>query len=322
MKKSDIAVVIPCYNGWKYMYRCLESLEKQTLAPKQVIIADDCSTDGSYAELVNYSKNCPLTVSVIKNDVNQGPGKSREHALMHVDAKYVAFCDCDDWYEEDFIKCVSDVLETEEQTDLVIFDNYVCTGEGKKNAAHSTANLRQKNRQEILATYSMSLCRLVCRTDIVKKICFPALYHAEDGVVATQIIAESNGIVVLDKPLYNYLTRLGSASTGPSPNTSSDFCTAYELILRKLGTRFPQEVEFIGIKYICYGAVLNAFKCGIPVKEISKMTEQFEKNNPNWFNNRYFGSLSRVKRLYVYAVKKHLWSLIRILTYIHTRMVR
>ena len=321
MSESDVAIIIPCYNGWKYMSRCLESLEKQTVAPKQVIIVDDCSTDDSYISLSAYSKESVLPILVIKNDTNSGPGKSRENAIKHVNTGYVAFCDCDDWYEEDFLQCVSDALQKEKSTDLVIFDNYICSEDGEKRIAHTTTGLQQKSKQELLAQYPMSLCRLVCKTEIIRHIPFPALYHAEDGVVATQIIANSERIIILDRPLYNYLTRVGSASTKPTPDACRDFYTAYELIFRELEEWYPDEVEFIGIKFVCYGSVLNGFKSGVSAKEICILLNCFEKTNPKWYGNRYMTSLPQTKRIYLYTVKNRLWALTKILTYIHTRMV-
>jgi len=55
MKK--ITVIITCYNGYQYMGNCLSSLENQTYKDFKVVIIDDCSTDDSYQQLLEYQKN-------------------------------------------------------------------------------------------------------------------------------------------------------------------------------------------------------------------------------------------------------------------------
>ena len=51
---TTISVIIPLYNAEKYIGECLDSLLKQTLKNFEVIIVDDCSTDGSVAIVESY----------------------------------------------------------------------------------------------------------------------------------------------------------------------------------------------------------------------------------------------------------------------------
>ena len=322
MEKIDLAVIIPCFNGKNYIKTCLQSLEKQKIKLNEIIIVDDCSTDESYEYVQEYIRNSSLPVSLYRNEVNCGPGKSRANGVAYVHSRYVTFCDSDDWYEEDFTYQLSKVLNSDEDLDLVIIGNYFCSETGEKRNNTETGVLCGKAKMEIMARCQMSLCRLVTKTSTIEKVDFPGLYHAEDGVVATQIIALSKKMSIIDIPLYNYLVRAGSASTKPSPDTFREFESAYNIIAEKLASQYPKEIEFIGVKYICYGAVLNAFKCDLSNKEITDMVERFELKNPNWYKNQYCKSLSRAKRVYTYAVRKKLWPIVRLLTKIHTRLVK
>lgn len=321
MTQFDIAIIIPCYNGWKYMAKCLDALERQTVAPRQVIVVDDCSTDDSFESLRCYARASSLPLLVHRNSENCGPGKSRENGLKLVQTKYVAFCDCDDWFEYDFVEKIADCAAADQNIDLVIFDNYICSEAGEKKQGNTTKAITGRDKARLLATYQMSLCRLAVRTDIVRGISFPPLFHGEDGVVAVQIISGSHTIQVLDLPLYNYLTRIGSASTKPSENAFREFVSAYEIIAQKLESQYPEESEFIGIKYVCYGAVLNALKCGISKKEIDGVLRQFKKSHPHWIKNPYIATLPRTKRIYIRAVWYRMLFFVDILTKIHTHII-
>ncbi len=204
---NTISIVIACYNGWKYMDKCLAGLENQEIKPDEIIIVDDCSTDNSYEQLLNYKKNSKLNLKLVRNDKNSGPGYSREVGIRMATSKYIAFCDSDDWYELDFIKDIKEKINND-KFDFCIFDNYVVDGDSKyvENITKEYMNL---SKRELIALYPMSLWRLVIRKEVLEGIQHAYIYHAEDFVVAIQALAKAEKIIVLDKPYYNYLIRMG-----------------------------------------------------------------------------------------------------------------
>lgn len=65
--KEKVTVVIPNYNGIKYVDKCLDSLKKQTYKEFKVIIIDNASTDGSL-ELIeeNYEEFELVKIALIQ----------------------------------------------------------------------------------------------------------------------------------------------------------------------------------------------------------------------------------------------------------------
>lgn len=51
-----VSIIIPVYNVEKYLYQCLESVEKQTLKDIEVIVVDDGSPDESYKVYQEFEK--------------------------------------------------------------------------------------------------------------------------------------------------------------------------------------------------------------------------------------------------------------------------
>ena len=64
MEKPLISVIIPCYNSFKDMGKCLDALENQTFKDFEVIIVNDCSKDDSEQRLHEYAQKSNLKMSI------------------------------------------------------------------------------------------------------------------------------------------------------------------------------------------------------------------------------------------------------------------
>lgn len=97
MKSNDsvkISVVIPVYNVKKYVKQAVDSILAQSLAPYEVIIVDDGSTDGSgdlLEELYGH-----LAVVKIVHTTNHGLGEARNEGSRHVTGEFTYYFDSDD----------------------------------------------------------------------------------------------------------------------------------------------------------------------------------------------------------------------------------
>lgn len=105
MVKSTI--VIPNYNGIKYIEACLESLFVGTTAQVQVIMVDNASTDGSL-ELV---KEKFPQVMVIENEENTGFDKAVNQGILASKTPYVILLNNDTRVELSFVHELEKVME-------------------------------------------------------------------------------------------------------------------------------------------------------------------------------------------------------------------
>lgn len=318
---KTISVIIPCYNGWKFFKRCMDSLENQTVCIDEVIIIDDCSTDDSYEHLIEYCHKSKLNVKILRNTTNVGPGKTREVGIKNASSEYIAFCDCDDWYEPSFAEIAKKQIE-KNPLDILIFDTFTAFENGTRNADHIISKLIGKDKAYILANYPMSLCRLVVRKELLENVVHSNLRHGEDGVVVSQVIAKASKIVVINNPLYNYLFRIDSVSKKPSKQTSDDLLNAFQIIRRNISHEYEQEVEYIGINYVCYSAVLCGLKSGISKYKLNEIMSEYEKIYPDWLNNKYLKEMGKSKVTYLKLVKVRNYSLLAALTALHPILVK
>ena len=90
-----ISCIVPVYNGEKYLAAALESIFRQTLAPFEVIVVDDGSTDSTPAVARNDGR-----VRYLRQD-NAGPSAARNHGIRESRGELVALLDADDlWHAE------------------------------------------------------------------------------------------------------------------------------------------------------------------------------------------------------------------------------
>ncbi len=114
MKK--ISVIIPVYNGEKYLVRCIESLLKQTYKNTEFIFLNDGSQDKSLSILEEYQKKDKRIVIIDKP--NSGVSDTRNIGISKAKGDYICFCDCDDLYEENYLEIMYDLI-TKEKVDVV-----------------------------------------------------------------------------------------------------------------------------------------------------------------------------------------------------------
>lgn len=94
----EISVIIPVYNGKKHIEKCLTSLKKQTFnKPWEIIIINDCSTDGSVEIIKKYNfKN----IKLYSLSRNLGQSAARNLGIKKALGNYIFFQDVDDLISE------------------------------------------------------------------------------------------------------------------------------------------------------------------------------------------------------------------------------
>ena len=92
-----ISVIIPLYNAKKYIEQAVDSVLDQTFKDVNVLVIDDCSTDGSY-ELVQSRYGDNERVTLMRNRKNVGPIRNYDIGIFMATGKYVAILDNDDVY--------------------------------------------------------------------------------------------------------------------------------------------------------------------------------------------------------------------------------
>ena len=209
--KPKISVIIPVYNGAKYLPRCLDSLLAQTFKNWTAICVDDGSVDETAAVLDEYSRKDKRFVVVHKK--NAGVSAARNDGIKLANTEYIHFMDADDVIDENYYE---QMIKNADDADIV------CSG-FVSNTKYS-ANLIYKNThvlkslfgklfwsQALLKSY---VWRYLFKTDFVKKhkLEFDTkLVSQEDAIFVLQSMLVANKIIIVPNVNYHYLFNENSA---------------------------------------------------------------------------------------------------------------
>ncbi len=96
---SGVSVVLCTFNGERWLPDLLASLEAQELAPDEIIVCDDSSTDGTVAIIESFARTSRGPVRIVRNERNLGSTQNFAKGIDLATSPLIALCDQDDvWY--------------------------------------------------------------------------------------------------------------------------------------------------------------------------------------------------------------------------------
>lgn len=234
-----LSVIIPVYNGERYLGECLDSIFKQDL-PRQeweVLCVNDGSTDASARILEDYEKQYE-NLRVI-TQANGGVTVARNAGLDVARGDFIWFVDADDRIAPN---CLSQLKSLAgEGTDRIVVGGYTFTdvltreeldraekGTLPKNVSWQDAVVwRNLLRREFLGRHGL-------------RFRYPELTHGEDGLFMYEVSISLPRTVELEKTLYFYRVHSGSAETHTAPENRMKKVRSYLRILEILQKYYAQ----------------------------------------------------------------------------------
>ncbi len=98
MKMQTISVIVPVFNGERFLAEAIRSVLAQDLPPDELIVVDDGSTDGSARLAAELAATSSVPIRYVFQS-NQGPSSARNHGLRLATGDLLAFIDTDDLWD-------------------------------------------------------------------------------------------------------------------------------------------------------------------------------------------------------------------------------
>ena len=126
-KEGKTTIIVPIYNGEKYLARCIESILNQTYANIELLIVDDGSTDSTCQICDEYARRDQRIRYYAQS--NQGVSSARNIGIHHASGEYLTFVDADDALCENAIETALQYLH-EADADVVTYGWLRCDENG------------------------------------------------------------------------------------------------------------------------------------------------------------------------------------------------
>lgn len=200
-RKEDnyISVIIPVYNGKKYIAQAISSALVQAEV-LEIIIINDCSTDETEKVIQRYIEN-PI-IRYYRNDQNLGVAKSRNRGVELARGKYVAFLDADDWWESGKLRKQLDLLKKEKMV-LCCTARELMDTDGK--SLHEVIPVKTRITYSILLRQNCINCSSVL---MLKRVAmeFPMEHEDshEDYITWLKILKKYRYACAVNEPLLKY----------------------------------------------------------------------------------------------------------------------
>lgn len=208
MNKGLLSIIIPVYNSRDRLAECFDSIVNQNYNGLEVIVVDDCSSDGSLELCREYEKNHSYFQVFTKE--NEGVSAARNYGLARAQGEYIQFVDSDDMLYPDACRRMVERMERDD-SDLVICGYY----NEREQRKVLPLDLLLKGREGILEQFPSLFTRFLIHVPWNKlyrrrileqaEATFPLdLNKGEDLLFNLKVLEQAEKISLLPEALYFY----------------------------------------------------------------------------------------------------------------------
>jgi len=136
-----VSVVVTSYNQKEYLVQTLDSILAQTEVPFEIIVCDDCSSDGSQDLIRQYVDRHPGVLKPIFQQQNLGVTRNRNTGIMAAKGDFVTTLDGDDLYLPQ--KLEKEMRKARQNSAPLVYSNVIYIDETGRETGIRYKNNRQ-----------------------------------------------------------------------------------------------------------------------------------------------------------------------------------
>jgi len=214
-----VSVIIPSFNSKHTIFRAINSVLNQSYTNFEIIIVDDCSTDGGWELLIEkYGHNDKFCI--MRTSVNSGAGISRALALSIAKGNYFAFLDADDeWLQEKLSLQIEVVNKLNAD---IVYSAYEIVDDNKilaKIMPKNTLTLKDFYFQNPIATSTALVSK-----DLLGVLEMPEIRYRQDYAYWWIIFSKNDCLAVgIENTLMYYHRTKNSLSSNAIKNIKNNF---------------------------------------------------------------------------------------------------
>lgn len=302
-----VSVVVPVYNVEKYIEKCLNSLNNQTLQDIEFIIVNDGSTDGSEQIIKKFLENDSNKFKYVTKE-NGGLSDARNFGLQYATGDYIAFLDSDDYVDSTIYEKMYNKAQ-EEQCDFVECD-FIWKYDNKE--VKDCGEVYNDKHEMIQKARVVAWNKLIKRDLLLKaNATFPKGLRYEDIEFFFELIPYINKVGFVKEFLIYYVQRNSSIANTQDKRNSEIFEIMNNVInyykSNGLYEEYKIDLEYFFTRILLCSSFFRIVK--IKDKNIRKelLNLTWDKLNytfPNWKCNCVLQNNNTLKNKYIKTINK------------------
>jgi glycosyltransferase involved in cell wall biosynthesis len=232
-QENNITVVVPTFNRLHLLQEAITSLQLQTLANFNLLILDNCSTDGTkeYLENLVWNKG---KIEIISRNSNMGYSQSLLDGIARITTKFTAFLSDDNIYGQTQLLELYDGMLSRNSVSIAFASHNLIDENGVIDESRTILNNHAYGRTKKLPTFisNKKILQLEIRKKIISIDCVLVYtqqlqdaveieQHAMEHSIFSQYLILGGDAIFIPKPLLNY--RMNSIGMSQSTLHRKDF---------------------------------------------------------------------------------------------------
>ena len=301
-----VSVIVPVYNVYDYLDKCLNSLVNQSLKEIEIIIVNDGSTDNSQDIIDKYSKKYQNIKSFIKK--NGGLSDTRNFGIERAVGEYITFVDSDDYIDKDMYLEMYEKAKSKD-FDIVTSDiNYVY--KDRKVSIKTDPKTDTDNILELFINFYPTVCTKIFKKELFTNynLKFKKGVWYEDVELMYRMIPHIKKIGVIHKAYYQYIQRNESITSTVSSKIY-DYINNFNGLVdyykeNNLFSVYQKELEYAYVRYIYATFIKTAlgYNYSDYLKAVDCAIKNVYEHFPKYRRNKYF--YKSLKGLYLIMFNK------------------
>ena len=293
MNKIKVSVIVPVYNVYAYIDKCLNTLVNQTLTDIEIIVVNDGSPDNS-EEIINKYLNSFSNIVYYKKE-NGGLSDARNYGLKKAHGEYIAFIDSDDYVSYDMYEKMYNKAKSG-NFDIVVCDiNYVYETTDRVDRVSSNIPKDTTDiKKAMLDIYPAAWNKIYKKKLFDSGIEFKKGIWFEDVEFIYRMMPLIKSIGVIHEPFNQYLQRKGSITSSIDKRIYNYIDNWNGIIeyykTNNLYEKYYNELEYCYVRYLYATFVKQASKYNYEeyMEAVNKAIYNVHKYFPKYRKNKYF----------------------------------
>lgn len=255
-----VSIVITAYNVEEWIQKCIASACLQTYRDIEIIVVEDCSTDGTRKVLENFTDK---RVRILYNTHNMGAGASRRRGIEAAQGEYIMLLDGDDWIDDDFIETLH-CRAVEEDADIVSGGITIVHGNGlQEKTSYGNHTIEGKEKLDVFRNERIVfMSNKLIRRRLHSEVPYCTRRFIEDTPVMIPMLYLANKVTYIDNCGYNYRMHTSSLTHSATPFKYALFrALCAEDITAFFEAREKACIEELGLDKALTGCLLQIKEC-------------------------------------------------------------